>query len=92
MLRVIAYDIANVKRLPRVAAVCEDHATRVQHSVFECWLDDAEFEAFWKKLAAEIDPAEDRIVAYALDARLARERLTLGKGMVCTTKVVCYFV
>jgi len=92
MLRVIAYDIADPRRLQRVANLCEDHAVRVQRSLYECWLDDSEFDAFWQQLAAEIDQAEDRIVAYALDARGARDRLTLGCTMVCTNKVLCYFV
>jgi CRISPR-associated protein Cas2 len=92
MLRVVAYDIADSRRLNRVANLCEDHAVRVQRSLFECWLDEAEFASFWRKLAAEIDHTEDRLVAYALDQRGARERLTLGRTMVCTDKVLCYFV
>ncbi len=92
MLRIVAYDIADPRRLHRVANVCEDHAVRVQRSLYECWLDDAEFDRFWQKLAAEIDQAEDRVVAYVLDARGARERQTLGRTMVCTQKVLCYFV
>ena len=92
MLRVIAYDIADSRRLHRVATLCEDHAVRVQRSLYECWLDEPEFAAFWQKLAAEIDQGEDRLVAYALDQRGARERQTLGRTMVCTDKVLCYFV
>ena len=92
MLRVIAYDIANPRRLQRIANLCEDHAVRVQRSLYECWLDNDEFDAFWLKLEAEMDLAEDRIIAYELDARGARERRTLGATMVYTEKVLCYFV
>lgn len=92
MLRVIAYDIADPRRLHRVAVICEDHGVRVQRSVFECWLDDTEFEECWRKLNAEIDLEADRIVAYTLDARGAGERRTLGCSMICTDKIVCYFV
>lgn len=92
MLRVIAYDIGDPRRLQRVANLCDDHAVRIQRSLFECWLDDREFAAFWDKLSAEIDHAEDRVVAYALDSRGARERKTLGRSMVCTEQTLCYFV
>ena len=92
MLRVIAYDIADPKRLQRVASLCEDFATRVQDSVFECWLDDIEFERFWKQIQARIDEKEDRVVVYRMDSRSAAARLTAGKGMVCTERRQCYFV
>jgi CRISPR-associated protein Cas2 len=91
MLSVVAYDICDHKRLSRVARVCKDFGIRVQYSVFECRLDEDEFARFWDLLCAEIDPEEDRIVAYKIDARCARETLTVGT-MVCSEKVVCYLV
>ena len=91
MLTVVAYDITKPKRLARVAKVCEDYGVRVQYSVFECRLDEDEFADFWLKLLEEIDDAEDRMVAYKIDARCARETLTAGT-MVCSEKAVCYLV
>jgi len=91
MLTVVAYDITDPKRLARVAKVCEDYGVRVQYSVFECRLDEDEFADFWLKLLEEIDDAEDRIVAYKIDARCAKETLTAGT-MVCSEKAVCYLV
>jgi CRISPR-associated protein Cas2 len=91
MLTVVAYDISNPKRLARVASVCEDFGVRVQYSVFECRLEETEFTEFWLKLLAEIKDDEDRIVAYKIDARSARETLTAGT-MVCSEKAVCYLV
>jgi len=91
MLTVVAYDITEPKRLARVAKVCEDYGVRVQYSVFECRLDEDEFADFWLKLLEEIDDAEDRMVAYKIDARCARETLTAGT-MVCSEKAVCYLV
>lgn len=84
MLRLLAYDIADPKRLRRVANVCEDYGVRVQRSLFECWLEDAEFTTLWASLQAEIDPKVDQLVAYRLEARAARERLTVGETMNCT--------
>jgi len=91
MLSLVAYDICDPKRLHRVARVCEDYGVRVQYSIFECRLEEHEFTRFWDKLTAEIDPSEDRVVAYKIDARCARETLTAGT-MVCSEKVVCYLV
>ena len=91
MLTVVAYDIADAKRLARVAAVCEDFGVRVQYSVFECHLDEDEFADFWLELEEQIDEKEDRLVAYKIDARCAKETMTAGT-MVCSEKVVCYLV
>ena len=91
MLSVVAYDIADPKRLARAARVCEDWGVRVQYSIFECRLEEAEFQEFWLQLSMEIDEDEDRIVAYKIDAKCAKETLTAGQ-MVCSEKVVCYLV
>lgn len=91
MLTLVAYDIASPRRLARVASVCEDYGIRVQYSLFECRLEPREMEHLWNALNAEIDPAEDRIVAYQIDARSARETRTAGT-MVCSERVVCYLV
>jgi CRISPR-associated protein Cas2 len=91
MLSIVAYDICDNKRLARVAAVCEDYGVRVQYSIFECRLEEHEFEDFWLQLLMEIDEKEDRLVAYKIDARCAKETLTAGT-MVCSEKNVCYLV
>ena len=63
----------------------------VQYSVFECRLDEAEFTEFWLRLLSKIDEDEDRIVAYKIDARCAKETMTAGR-MVCSEKSLCYLV
>lgn len=92
MLRLIAYDIADHRRLRRVGRICEDHATRVQKSLFECWLDPPGFDRFWRELLAAIDPTEDRLVAYPLDAQAARARLTAGDAMQCSQRAGFFYV
>ena len=74
-----------------MARVCEDFGVRVQYSIFECRLDEAEFTRFWLQLLAQIDEEEDRLVAYKIDARCAKETLTAGR-MVCSEKALCYLV
>ena len=91
MLTLVAYDITDPKRLVRVARVCEDFGVRVQYSLFECRLEDAEFDEFWLRLLGEIEEKEDRVVAYKIDARSAKETMTAGT-MVCSEKVLCYLV
>ena len=91
MLTLIAYDITAPKRLARVASICEDYGVRVQSSLFECRLEETEFEDFWLKLLCEIDDDEDRLVAYKIDADCARETQTAGT-MVCSEKAICYLV
>lgn len=91
MLTLVAYDITNAKRLRRVADVCENFGVRVQYSLFECRLEETEFQDFWRQLLAEIDEGEDRLVAYKIDSRSARETLTAGT-MVCSQKNVCYLI
>jgi len=89
MLTLVAYDIADPKRLHHVARVCEDWGVRVQYSVFECRLEADAFDKFWEALQAEIDPAEDRLVAYPVCLRCARQIRTAGT-MITSEKVVAY--
>jgi CRISPR-associated protein Cas2 len=91
MLTLVAYDISQQRRLARVASICEDFGVRVQYSIFECRLKPEEFERFWARLLDTIDPKEDRLVAYSLDARAARETRTAGT-MACSEQVVCYLI
>lgn len=91
MLTLVAYDITHPKRLAKVARVCEDFGVRVQYSLFECHLDEDTFDTLWLMLLEEIDESEDRIVAYRMDARSAKQTMTAGT-MVCSEKVLCYMV
>lgn len=89
MLILIGYDISSPRRLQKVAKTCEDFGLRVQYSFFECHLDPREFDHLWNRLLDLIDPDQDRLVAYRLDSKTARNTLTAGT-MVCSEKVVCY--
>ena len=73
MLTLVAYDITCPKRLHRVAKVCEDWGMRVQYSVFECRLEADAFDRFWSELSEVINPKNDRLVAYKICTKCARE-------------------
>lgn len=90
MLRVIAYDIADPRRLRRMARVCADYGVRVQKSVFEFWLDEERFDELWKRLCAEMDGEEDLLIAYALDEKAARRRRSHGARAQVTERRASY--
>jgi len=62
----IAYDIADPKRLRRVSRLLERHAQRCQYSVF--WFDGTErdLEELLAAAAKQIDESEDRLQAWRL--------------------------
>lgn len=71
MLVVVAYDVnteseAGKRRLRRVAKVCENHGQRVQKSVFECWVDAAQWVKLKAKLVAEVESGLDSLRFYYL--------------------------
>jgi CRISPR-associated protein Cas2 len=71
MLVIVTYDVSTVtpagqRRLRRVAKSCERYGQRVQKSVFECQVDDMQFEALERKLLDEIDPDTDNLRFYRL--------------------------
>lgn len=81
MLRIVAYDIASRKRLRRVAKVCDRFGVRVEKSVFECKLNDAEFRDFWSELGKEIDSDEDALVCYPLCGACESKILLAGNSV-----------
>lgn len=71
MLVIVAYDVNTEslkgrRRLRRVARACEDHGQRVQNSVFECWMDAAQWIEFRARLVREIDVGSDSLRFYFL--------------------------
>ncbi len=78
MLRLVAYDIADPRRLRRVAIACEDFGIRVQKSLFECWLEEDRFNRLWERLTGIIDPQADSLAAYVLEAPSAARRRAAG--------------
>lgn len=67
----VAYDVATEtragqRRLRRVAITCLGYGQRVQKSVFECRVTEAQLEELEDRLRREIDEAEDRLRIYRL--------------------------
>jgi CRISPR-associated protein Cas2 len=71
MLIIVTYDVstetpAGRKRLRRVAKACEAMGQRVQKSVFECQVNEMQFEQLERSLLAEIDETEDNLRFYRI--------------------------
>ena len=71
MLIIVAYDVSTetkegCRRLRRAAKVCESIGQRVQNSVFECRVNQMQYEELERNLLAEIDDKEDRLRLYRL--------------------------
>lgn len=71
MLIIVCYDVATEskpgrKRLRHVARACEAVGQRVQKSVFECRLDQRQFEELERDLLGIIDTDEDCLRFYRL--------------------------
>ena len=67
----VTYDVATGdapgrRRLRRVARLCQDYGQRVQYSVFECQVDQAQWTALRTRLISEIDETADSLRFYRL--------------------------
>jgi len=62
----IAYDVADSKRLRKVFRIVSDYAIPVQFSVFEASLSTREFQALMEELSAVVDAQFDSIRCYKL--------------------------
>ena len=91
MIRIVAYDIADPKRLRQVARTCLDYGARVEKSVFECDLSNEDFERLWLELIDLIDEDEDALIAYTVCASCARGIESAG-AIVRPEKRIAYIV
>ena len=69
------------KRLRNVARACLDYGKRVQNSVFECILTEAQFVKLRNQLEGIIDSEQDSIRFYNLGSNWKRKVETLGKDI-----------
>jgi len=79
----VSYDIANPKRLRRVARVLEGFGSRLQFSVFECLLDPLRLATVKAELAQQINHDEDQVLFVSLGPATTEASLSieaLGKA------------
>ncbi|MDD5892773.1 MAG: CRISPR-associated endonuclease Cas2 [Coriobacteriales bacterium] len=83
MLVLVTYDVdtkdaAGEKRLRKVAKECMNKGQRVQCSVFECLVDEAEYRKLKHQLSKIIDHQKDSLRFYNLGNRYRTRIETLG--------------
>lgn len=69
-LYLVAYDIADSRRLQRVCRYLSGYRVAGQKSVFEIWVTPAELRGIERRLGRMIDPDADRVHCIGLDPRM----------------------
>lgn len=77
-LFLVAYDIADVKRLYRVHRFLLGWQVGGQKSFYECWLTKAELDFVMQTLGGLIEPEQDRVHIFQLDPRMQPKCFGLG--------------
>ena len=86
MFVLITYDVnitseTGAKRLRKVARVCTDYGKRVQNSVFECVVTEAQLVLVKNRINDIIDKSQDSIRFYFLGSNWHNKVETMGKGI-----------
>ncbi|MCS6969912.1 MAG: CRISPR-associated endonuclease Cas2 [Chloroflexota bacterium] len=85
---IVSYDIADERRLRRVARICSHYGERVQFSVFVCHLD----RMLLAKLQADLLPIihrdEDQVIFARLESLDAQHLSSIGKRLSLTQRIV----
>ena len=84
MYILITYDVNTIlmdgeRRLRKVAKTCQNYGQRVQSSVFECELSEAQLIVLKNKLSNIIDEENDSIRIYHLGKNWDKKIETIGK-------------
>jgi CRISPR-associated protein Cas2 len=66
MFYLVCYDIVSDTRRSKVAKLLESYGLRVQKSVFECILDERQFEIVSKYLTRLVNKREDQVRFYPM--------------------------
>lgn len=77
MMVIVSYDVSQddggIKRLRKVAKICQNYGQRVQNSVFECLVDPAQWVQLKTSLETVIQPQYDSLRYYYLGANWQRK-------------------
>jgi CRISPR-associated protein Cas2 len=71
MFVLVVYDIAEPKRIQRIAKIMEDYGDRVQYSVFEMEVDQATFGQMRRRTEKVLEEEEDGVKYFFLCERCA---------------------
>lgn len=83
MFIVVAYDVSSNRRRTKVAKVLKKYGDRVNLSVFECEIKEAEtLKAIKEEVKAIIKPKKDHVRYYTLCEECRRKTVVQGYGKV----------
>jgi len=78
----VSYDIANPKRLKKIAKTLENFGIRIQYSFFECEMEKSRLESLKADLLEQMNLKEDSLRIYPLCADCLKNTRTLGEGKI----------
>jgi len=81
METIVAYDIAEPRRLNKVAKVLKDYGTRVQKSIFEVSVDKRTFIEMKSRIEKRIEESEDGVKYFPLCEKCAGTVEIIGQGV-----------
>ncbi len=84
MIYMFCYDIANPKRLKKVAKSLERVGIRIQKSFFQCEMEKKEMEQVKRIILKELKLMEDSFFIYRICEKCARQALKDGNGIFIT--------
>jgi CRISPR-associated protein Cas2 len=80
MNMIVAYDIADPKRIGRVAGILKDYGIRVQKSIFEVDVNFRNFSIMKDRIEKAIVPSEDGVKYFPLCRKCAGTVEIIGQG------------
>ncbi len=80
MFITVSYDIPDDRRRNRLLNILKDYGTHVQYSVFECNLDNDQFQRLFRKIKAVINESEDNVRLYFLCQACVEKIIIEGQG------------
>ena len=78
---IVAYDIADPRRLNKVAKLIKDYGVRVQKSIFEVDVDDRRFSEMKVRIEEIIEASEDGVKYFPLCEKCAGTVEIIGQGV-----------
>ena len=81
MNMIVAYDIANEKRLAKIAKIISDYGVRVQKSIFEVSTNHRVFTEMKERVELVIIPEEDGVKYFPLCEKCAGTVEIIGQGI-----------
>lgn len=87
MMIILTYDVnvtteSGNRRLRKVAKLCENYGIRVQNSVFELLVDNAQFITIKSKILSIIDKDCDSVRYYKLGSNWSNKIEIIGKNTI----------